>query len=234
MKTNPLLIILSVLPLTLFAQDEECITEEPAEECCPEPEEICSAAPETICCEPDPRWYFTLKPGYYYFTDSTMREFFDNGGFTLRGEAGCRFWGPLAVWMDGSYFHKDGTAIGGTEDISILLGTLTLGLKTIFYFNKAVAFYAGAGPRLFLMILKNDSPFIRSEDNQMCIGGGFNAGFWFFPFANFRNYSRNLYLDLFADYSLGTMRTEEDEFSTEDFDVNVSGITGGLGLGIRF
>lgn len=189
---------------------------------------------EPMACEPAPRWYFAVKPGYYCLTDSSMRTFFDNGGFTIRAEAGCRVWGPLIVWMDGGYFQKEGTAIGGDERTHAMLATITLGLKAIYYFNDFFAAYAGSGPRLFMMKLKNESLYVSGEDNQIGIGGAFDAGCWIFPFARCKSYARNLFLDVFADYSLKTLETEEDLVSSEDFDVNVSGLTLGIGLGIRF
>lgn len=182
-------------------------------------------------CLPEKRWYFEFKPGYYYFTDSQMRSFFDNGGFTMRVETGYQFWGPLMVWVDASYFQKSGSAIGGTEPLEIKLASITLGLKTFYQFNSYVAAYAGAGPRLLMMLLHNDSPFVRGEDNEVGIGGGFNAGLWLFPIPQ---WWPSLFVDLFTDYSLKTMHVQPDEISSIDHDVNISGFTFGLGLGIRF
>lgn len=185
------------------------------------------------CCpkvKPEKRWYIEVKPGYYYFTDKTMRQFFDNGGWTARAEMGYRFWKPLAVWLDAGYFQKKGHALGGSQDLRLKLATITLGLKGIFYWGNSFAFYGSAGPRLFMMLLHNDSTFVRSEDNQVAIGGGFSAGLWIFPVP----WVRDLFLDLFADYSWKNMGIDKDENSSFNFDVNVSGITGGLGLGYRF
>jgi hypothetical protein len=184
--------------------------------------------------EPAPKWYFTFKPGYFYFTDTSMREFYNTGGFSMRGEAGCRVWGPLIVWMDGGYFQKDGVAIGGDEKHKIMLGTITLGLKAIHYFHDAVAIYGGAGPRLFIAVIHNGSPYVSGVDTGVGIGGGFSGGVWVFPFFKCKNAARNIYLDFFADYSLKTLKIDADEISSEDFDVNVSGVTAGLGIGIRF
>jgi hypothetical protein len=44
----------------------------------------------------------------------------------------------------------------------------------------------------------------------------------------------NIFFDLFADYSWKKMKVEADEISSFDSDVDVSGLTGGLGLGVRF
>lgn len=179
---------------------------------------------------PDRNWYVEVKPGYYYFTTPLMRRFYENGGFTIRGEAGYRFYNPLVLWMDAGYFHKDGWVIDGYESTCLTLGTLTIGLKTLFYFHPRVAVYLGAGPRLFLMEITNESPYVPGKDNEIGVGGGFTAGFWFFPFAK----ANNLFIDLFADYSAKDMGLEEDEVSSQTYNVDLSGLTAGLGVGFRF
>ncbi len=187
-------------------------------------------------CDPEKKWYFILKPGYYYFSDKSMRKFFDDGGFTIRGEAGCKFWGPLIVWVDGGYFQKSGKALrssddfGGSDDIDLRLATITLGLKYIYSYCSCVSFYLGAGPRLFMMMMENDSPHVRGVDNSIGVGGGFDAGLWLFPVPQWPN----LFFDLFADYSWKKLDTEADEISSFDYDTDVSGITMGLGIGVRF
>ncbi|PIS03282.1 MAG: hypothetical protein COT85_00970 [Chlamydiae bacterium CG10_big_fil_rev_8_21_14_0_10_42_34] len=176
------------------------------------------------------KWSVAFKPGYFWFADSEMRQFFDNGGFTFRAEALCKLWGPLMLWMDGSYFQKEGQAIGGTEQIDFKLATLTLGFKVVHYFCDSIAVYAGAAPRLFMMMMDNYTPFVRGEDNEIGIGAGFDGGFLIFPISRFPN----IFLDLFADYSWKVLKIEPDEVSSIDSDVDVSSATFGLGLGIRF
>jgi hypothetical protein len=93
-----------------------------------------------------------------------------------------------------------------------------------------MSFYAGAGPRLFLMMLDNDSPHVRGEDNEIGIGAGFDGGLWLYPIPKWKNF----FLDLFADYSWKKLKVEPDEISSSDNDVDVSGLSFGLGLGIKF
>jgi hypothetical protein len=181
-------------------------------------------------CSSEKRWYFEFKPGYLFFTDQDMQNFYNKGGFTFRVEGGCKVWGPMIVWFDGGYFQKAGKAIGGGQDLEIKLATITLGLKGIHYFSSYAAIYAGAGPRLFMMMVKNDSPFVRGDDNEIGIGGGFDAGFWLFPIPRWKNF----FLDLFVDYSWKKMKVEPDEISSFDFDVDVSSLSLGAGLGIKF
>lgn len=181
-------------------------------------------------CDPEKKWYFELKPGYFIFTDNDMRNFFSDGGFTMRGEVGCKFWRDLIVWVDGGYFQNSGKALGGTEKVEFKLATITLGLKYMYYYNSCVGFYAGAGPRLFMMMMHNDSPFVRGDDNEIGIGAGFDAGVWFFPVPQWPN----LFFDLFGDYSWKNLEVEADEISSFDYDVDVSGFSFGLGIGVRF
>jgi hypothetical protein len=206
--------LFSALTFSCFSQERHC--------------NQCGAEIPEIPCEK--KWYFEIKPGYFYFTDADMREFFGNGGFTFRAETGCKIWGPLNVWVDGGYFQKDGRAIGGDEKLEIKLASITLGFKLIHYFHPRIAVYAGAGPRLVMMMMKNHSPFVRGDDNEIGIGGGFDAGVWLFPIPKWKN----VFLDLFADYSWKKMKIEPDEISSDDFDVDVGGISAGLGLGVRF
>ncbi len=180
--------------------------------------------------DPEKRWYFEIEPGYYLFTDPDMRKFFDDGGFTMRAATGYRFYGPLTVWIDAGYFQKEGTALGGEQKLDLKLATLTLGLKAIYSFNSYITIYGGAGPRLFMMMLHNDSPFVRGDDNEIGIGGGFDAGFWFFPIPQWPTF----FFDAFADYSWKKLSIEPDEVSSLDNDVDVSGLSLGLGIGIRF
>lgn len=190
--------------------------------------------PQNICdsndCRSEKRWYFEVQPGVFFFTDSEMRHFFGDHPFTCRGEFGYRLCGPLTIWVDGSYLQASGKAIGGHEKIELKLATMTLGLKWVQYFNDAFAFYAGAGPRLFMMMLDNDSLFVRGTDNEIGIGGGFDAGFWIFPVPKWPNF----FFDLYSDYSWKKMNVDPDEISSRDHDVNISGLSVGLGLGIRF
>lgn len=180
-------------------------------------------------CE-EKKWYFELKPAYFYFLDSEMRSFFSDGGFTIRAETGYKFWGPLIVWADGGYFQKTGSSIGGSHHLEIKLATITLGLKIVHSFNRYISAYVGAAPRLFLLMLDNDSPYVRGTDNEIGIGGGFDAGFWIFPIPNWPNF----FIDAFADISWKNMKVDPDEISSGDSDVNLNSLSTGIGVGFRF
>lgn len=222
-------IFLFVFLLSAGLSADDC--EPPVEACeqvAPTEEQPC----EKLC--EKTRWYFELQPGYFFFTNHTMRTHFDHGGFTGRGEIGYRFWKPLTVFVDGGYFQKHGQSIGGGGETKIQIASLTVGLKAIYYFHEVIAGYLGAGPRLFMVAIHNYSSYVRGKDEAFALGGGFKGGFWVFPFYQFRNYSQNIFFDVFGDFSLKTIDIDEDEMSSEDYDVNINGFTFGLGVGLRF
>ena len=209
----------ALLPLGGFADLEEVSEKEST------PTQVPAPTPKE-----ENRWYFEVEPGYFYFTDKDMRDFFGDGTFTIRAETGYKFWKPLTVWIDAGYLQKDGSALGGTEKLHLRIASLSFGLKALFTPHEVVSLYVGAAPRLFMMLLHNECLYVRSEDNQVGIGGGFDAGLWLYPFPQ----NRNIFFDFFIDYSLKRMKTEEDPDCSFNFDVDISGITAGGGIGIKF
>lgn len=210
----------------LFVESTPCYIHQEKQQDC---EEAPAPSLSSSCC-PDNSWYLAVKPCYYFLEDKDMKQFFGTGGFAFRAETGCVLRGPLMIWVDGGYYQETGTAIGGTEKLDLKLATMTLGLKWIYYFSSWAGIYAGAGPRLFLMMLHNDSPYVRGDDNEIGIGGGFDAGLWLFPVPQWRNF----FFDLYADYSLKNMHVGEDEISSLDSNIDLSGLSVGLGIGFRF
>jgi hypothetical protein len=188
------------------------------------------AASTNCCSSSDIRWYFEVKPGFYYFTKQTMRQFYGDGGFTIRAELAYKAYGPLFAYLDGGYFQKDGKAIGTLLNTNIKIGTITMGIKGVYSPFDAVSLYAGLGPRLFMLMVDNDSPFVRGDDNAFGIGGGFAAGAWVYPLPSYRNF----FLDLFVDYSWKKLKIDEDEISSYDYDIDISGVSVGAGLGLKF
>lgn len=177
------------------------------------------------------RWYLAFKPGYFYLMDSRGRKIYDNGGFAFRAEADYRVYSDyFLIWFDGSYFTKNGHSLGyKPTDTNLQIGSITLGLKGICFWNYC-ALYGGAGPRLFFISVENDSPYVKQHQKKTGIGGGFTAGLLIFP------WDRSLgYFDLFLDYSLKTAHFSNDgKSSIVRHDVSFSGLTAGLGLGVRF
>lgn len=189
----------------------------------------CAETPATV--DYLDRCYLAFKPGYLYLMDSRARKIYDNGGFAFRAEADYRAYSDyLLIWFDGSYFTKNGHSLGyKPTDTNLQIGSMTLGLKGIYFWNYC-ALYGGAGPRLFFISVENDSPYVKQHQKKVGIGGGFTAGLLIFP------WDRSLgYFDLFADYSLKSAHFSDDgKSSIVRHDVSFSGLTAGLGVGVRF
>lgn len=176
------------------------------------------------------RWFLEFKLGYFYFQDKRARKIYDNGGFIFRTEADYHFFDSLLLWLEGSYFAKNGPSLG-FERLSTKFetGTITLGLKGI-YSGKYCAFYGGAGPRLFFLSVRNRSQYVKYRQHFVGIGGGITTGLLIFP------WDRSLgYFDIFLDYALKSCHFSSDgKSSFVRHKVAIGGLSAGLGLGLRF
>ncbi len=217
MKSIPLFLLLSTILLPLSGEEVDLNTPAVTED------HPTTQAPSLE------RWFLEFKPGYYYLTGACARAIYDHGGFAFRFEADYRIYSDyLLIWFDGGYFTKNGHSLGG-ESIStkMQLGSITLGLKGIYFWDYC-AIYGGAGPRLFILSVENDTPYVKDQ-NKTGVGGGFTAGLLIFPWA------RSLgFLDLFVDYSLKSVDFSSSGTMIGRDNVDIGGITAGAGLGVRF
>lgn len=173
------------------------------------------------------RWYFAVKPGYFYPTDEVVRKIFHHGGFSMRGEIDWEMWKTLALWLDGGCFWKSGHAIGGSEKNSMQVGSATVGLKGFWFPHPRAGFYAGLGPRLFILKVQNHSSFVKKHETKVGLGGGFTAGFLVF------HPQDHLFLDLFLDYSVKEIEGHPNGIASKVHDINLDGLTAGVGIGWR-
>lgn len=174
-------------------------------------------------------WYAEIKPCYFYPTSHTMKEIFNNGGGSVRGEIGYFFNKTIAAWLDGGYFQETGKAIHADYNVDIRLGSLTLGLKAFGWIQDWCALYAGVGPRAFFLRLHNHSPYVDPYNNKNLIGTGLTGGVWFLPGSN-----RNVIIDFFLDLSIGNAHFSHSSKGSEMHNVLVNGLSIGAGLGYKF
>ncbi len=173
-------------------------------------------------------WSINLKPGYFYFDDKDLRKIYHTGAYAVHLETNYEdSHSPFALWIDGGYLVKSGRSIGGHSPTKIQSASFTAGLKAFWRFNSTIFWYAGAGPRLFLLWVENDSPFVEKHTSNIGVGGGYVSGFWIFPTEHF-------FIDLFLDYSLRRFDRDNDSSASKTYDVHLDGPMAGIGLGLRY
>ncbi len=163
------------------------------------------------------------KASYFYPTDATTREIMGAGA--LAGiESSFQAYKGLYPWLSVSVFPKGGHSIGERFDTSIRWVPIGLGLKYLFK-RGWLSPYAGAGMLPSYLYTKDEAPGVKVVRNKWGFGGIFKAGFYIDI--------DSFFIDLFADYSIlkiGFSDTNKTYGRTAD----LSGFSGGGGLGIRF
>jgi len=218
----------------------------------------------TPCCDPCDDCYglaFTVKNGFYYPQDCTLRNIFDRksskGGYWVEGAFSYNFWKGLNAEVSGSYFSHKGIALCGTECTEVKLPTFGLGLK---YFLRPadwcdcccnncferVSFFIGGGLRLFFYRERNSSPYVIQCIDKTVTGGMVNFGVEF-------DVWRCFFIDLFVDYNFAKLNLDRNDVCCTPccnpctqstacgfccpsccYDLKLGGVVAGIGLGVKF
>jgi len=199
------------------------------------------------------RWAITLKNGYFYPQDKTLRNIFcrcgNKGGYWVEGAIRYNMWKGLDIEASGSYFKKDGKAICSNDCTTVRIPTFGLGLKYFFNlgdlgddskFLDKLSFFLGTGMRIFFYKEENCSCFVKKCVKETKVGGMVNVGFEY-------NLPKNFFLDLFFDYNFKEFKPCCNDCCTNCcnsldgtccpscFDcLKIGGLVVGIGLGYKF
>ncbi|MFC1841802.1 hypothetical protein ACFLYA_01900 [Candidatus Dependentiae bacterium] len=138
-------------------------------------------------------WAITIKNGYFYPRDKTLRKIFNRcgrkGGYWFEGAARYNIWKKMDIEASCSYFGKEGKALCGTECTKVKIPTLGLGLKYFFNcgdccncccdcpdFLDKLSFFIGGGLRIFFYREHNASCFVKQCFKKTTAGGMVNIG----------------------------------------------------------
>lgn len=169
------------------------------------------------------------KAGYFYPTNDLFRELYGDGkgiyGAELTGEICNSFYG----WASVNYFSDSGHSIGLSDPTKIRIIPVGLGVKYMCPLNCFTRFYFGGGfLATHLHTHDFESPIVIPRVDKWGFGGIVKTGFLVFL-------SKCWFIDVFADWSYMHI----DFHNTEGYDVirldaDLSGFSGGAGIGYRF
>lgn len=190
-------------------------------------------------------WAITVKNGYFYPQDKTLREIFcqsgNKGGYWFETALRYNIWKKLDIEANGSYFGKNGKALCSNECTNVKIPTLGLGLKYFFHvkdyidsskFLDKISLFVGAGLKTFFYRENNKSIFVAQCVKKTAVGGMFNLGLEYTT-------KKNFFIDLFFDYNVKKLRPcYSSSCNTCEpscrFDIDLGGFVTGIGLGYKF
>lgn len=166
------------------------------------------------------------KGAYFSPTDYRFRKIYSGGG-QYGAEITHSFWCPnLYLFGSVDNFYKKGSSIGASNDTSITLVPIALGLK-YFYPIKCFDVYAGLGIVGTYMHTKDIAEPLRRNTKRWGVGGIAKAGVIY-------DVGCNIFLDLFTSYTYTEINFHNHGSLVRRHNANLSGWAIGAGIGYRF
>ena len=167
------------------------------------------------------------KLGYFFFTDSTMRSVFNEGGIDAQISTAFPVYKCLQIYGAIEYMQKWGHSIGAEQRTTLTEVPLSLGLRPVIPITNCLDYYFTVGPRYFFVNVHNCSPYVPKKMSANGCGGFVNTGILY-------RFDPNFTLDLFGEYSYLSLRFRSRKGGTEGLTAQVGGLTFGAGLGYSF
>lgn len=172
--------------------------------------------------------WLEIKPGYFFFSNHTLRKIYHHGGFEIQGSASYQLWEMLALYGSLGYLHVNGKSLQGDQKTSIFQIPLDVGLRAIADFDECIKGYLSIGPRFFYFHQHNDSTYVNRNIHRGGVGFFLNGG------CNFIKNDRFL-LGVFGEYAF-----ERESFKSKIPNVygipnvQIGGFTFGASVGFVF
>ena len=168
-----------------------------------------------------------VKTGYFFFTDSTMRKVYDQGGLDMQLSATYPITTYLHAYGSVEYFEKSGHSLNGRQKTSIYGIPLSFGIRPVFTLSSCVDYYFTLGPRYTFIQAHNRSSYVPKNMHGNGFGGFANMGFVFKP-------TQCITIDLFGEYSYTRLHFHSKKKRTTGHTVQVGGLCFGGGIGYLF
>lgn len=170
---------------------------------------------------------FEAKAGYFFFTDSTLKKIYNDGGLDLQISESYPVWEWLHLYGSVEYATRNGHSLGQHQKTTFQQVPLSFGLKPVFKITNRADYYFTLGPRYSFAWSRNSSSFVDHRVSGNGIGFFANTGLLF-------TFKTHLTVDLFGEYSHVPIHFHVAKENVIGHRKNVGGWTLGGGLGWSF
>lgn len=134
-------------------------------------------ASDMTCISPCVTPWFEIKPSYFFFSASPLKNIYDDGGFEVQGSVSAPFCKYLDFYGSIGYRQAWGHALNSCEKTSLTVVPIDIGLKPIFNFCERFYYSFAIGPRFFYFYQRNHSPYVDCKIHSGGVGLFVNTGF---------------------------------------------------------
>ncbi|MFA6066747.1 MAG: hypothetical protein WC707_06215 [Candidatus Babeliaceae bacterium] len=127
-------------------------------------------------CAQDVTPWLEIKPSYFFFSASPMKNIYDDGGFEIQGSISVPFRYYLDLYGSIGYRKAWGHALNTCQKTSLTVVPIDIGLKPVFNFCERFYYFFAIGPRFFYFHQHNNSSYVDRIINRGGIGLFVNTG----------------------------------------------------------
>ena len=120
---------------------------------------------------------FEIKPTYFLFSSSPMKNIYNKGGFEIQASTTLPLFDYSDFYASIGYRKAKGHALHSCEKTNITVIPLDIGLKPIIHLCENVYYFFAMGPRFFYFHQHNDSSYVDRTVNGAGVGLFVNTGF---------------------------------------------------------
>lgn len=172
--------------------------------------------------------WLEIKPSYFFFCTSPMKDIYSKGGFEIQGSASVPVCDYIDVYGSIGYRKVFGNALSTCEKTNLTIIPVDLGLKPVFNFCERFYYFFAVGPRYFHFHQRNHSPYVNCTVKSSGFGLFANTGFNVLL-------ADHLLLGIFGEYSYENKKTCPNMLNVySDGDTQLGGLAFGVSLGCVF
>lgn len=154
-------------------------------------------------------------------TSSRFRHIYGNAGTCYELQANMPLTRCFTLWTNLDWFSRHGKSIGFENPTRVSIVNGSVGVNYEYCLNDLSKLYAGIGPSISGILLKNQS-FCKSKEKIGKVGIGAVA-----KFGLYYSFTDCLFLDFFVDYLY-----QRVDYKKRNADI--SAVKPGVGIGVRF
>lgn len=168
-----------------------------------------------------------IKPGYFFFSDHTLRQIYRHGGFEIQGSGTYPLSEMINLYGSIGYIHIKGKSLQGNQETSMSQIPVDVGLRVIADLCEYVQGYLSIGPRFFYVRQHNDSMYVDQNIHGKGLGLFVNAG------CNLISYDCILF-GIFGEYAFEKKSFQPTTPNVYGQDIPIGGFTFGASAGLEF
>jgi len=121
--------------------------------------------------------WLEIKPSYFFFTASPLKDIYHRGGFEVQGSVSAPVCNHLDLYGSIGYRKASGYALNTCEKTTISVMPIDFGIKPVFNVCERLYYFFAVGPRYFYLHQRNCSPYVDCIVKGSGIGLFVNTGF---------------------------------------------------------